>query len=405
MLIVDLVREVRFSIFSNKVRSGLTMLGIVIGIASVIAMVAIGAGAQNSIEAQIQSMGSNLLTVRPNRQGGPGAQVSSGTAQNLTNQDAQAIEDSIENIENVAPYVSGNFRAIAQGNNISSSVMGVLGNYAEVSNLEIETGTFLTDEQNKKMSKVAVIGPDVAAELFENDSALGQKIRINGIDFSIIGVTVAKGAGGMGGSPDETIYVPLTTQQQYLSGSTALSAISIQITEEQLMAEAQVKIENLLLKRHKLESLESADFRVMNQADMVATASSVTGTLTILLGAVAGISLVVGGIGIMNMMLTTVTERTREIGLRKAIGAKKKEISRQFLAEAIALTFIGGILGVSLGWLISFGVKTYAGLETQVSFSSVFLAFGVSALIGIVFGYYPAHRAARLNPIEALRYE
>jgi len=405
MLMLDLVREVRFSIFSNKVRSGLTILGIVIGIASVIAMVAIGTGAQKSIEKQIQSMGSNLLTIRPNRQGSPGAQISSGTAQSLTNQDAQAIKESIENIENVAPYVSGNFRAIAMGNNISSSVMGVLGNYAKVSNLEMETGAFLTDEQNKKMAKVAVIGPDVAAELFGDNPALGQKIRIKGIDFLVIGTTVTKGEGGIGGSPDETIYVPLSTHQQYLSGSVALSAVNVQITEESLMAEAQVKIENLLLKRHKLATMEEADFRVMNQADMVATASSVTGTLTLLLGAVAGISLIVGGIGIMNMMLTTVTERTREIGLRKAIGAKKKEINRQFLAEAITLTFIGEILGVSFGWLISFGVKTYAGLETQVSLSSVFLAFGVSALIGIIFGYYPAHRAARLNPIEALRYE
>lgn len=405
MLTVDLFEEIKASITASKARSSLTILGIVIGIASVIAMVAIGTGAQNSIESRIQSMGSNLLTIRPNRHGGPGEQISSGTAQNLTIEDVQAIKNEIGGIKNIAAYQSGNFRVIAQGNNLNSSIIGTTGSYAEISNLEIEEGFFLTDQQGNKLSKVAVLGPTVVTDIFGDNNALGQKIRINGIDFTVIGVTVAKGEGGFGSSPDESVYIPLNTYQQYLGGNKALSAVNVQVGNENEMDAVQAQIETLLLKRHKLTDLESADFRVMNQADMVATASSITGTLTLLLGAVAGISLVVGGIGIMNMMLTTVTERTREIGLRKAIGAKRGDISRQFLAEAVALTFIGGVLGVGLGWMISFLVKKYAGLETVVSFFSVALAFGVSALIGIIFGYYPARRAAKLNPIEALRYE
>jgi putative ABC transport system permease protein len=257
------------------------------------------------------------------------------------------------------------------------------------------------------MSKVAVLGPSVVEDLFENidiDEVIGKKIKINGIDFSIIGTTIEKGGSGFGSS-DEIIFIPLSTSQQYLSGSEYVSTINIQVIDQNSMDTAQVQVEEILLSEHGIASIDDADFSVMNQSDIIETASSITGVLTMLLGAVAGISLVVGGIGIMNMMLTTVTERTREIGLRKAIGAKKADINKQFLAESIVLTFIGGILGIALGWGISYVVTAMGVLQTEVTWYSVALAFGVSALIGIVFGYYPARQAAKLNPIEALRYE
>ncbi|MDD3607504.1 MAG: ABC transporter permease [Candidatus Moranbacteria bacterium] len=407
MIISDLFFEVKTAILSNKARSGLTMLGIVIGIGSVIAMVAVGKGAQNSIEKSIQSIGSNLIMVRPGISHRPGSPVNEGrgSAQTLSQEDADAIMQKISGIKNVASENSGNFQIIAEGNNTNANVTGTVQSYAEIKNIEIAAGSFLTDQQNKKLSKVAVIGPNVKDDLFGEDlEVVGKKIRINGVSFSIIGITIPKGGTGFGSS-DDAVYVPLETARQYLTGDDYVSMINIQVEEQEMMDTIQGQIENLLLERHGIANANEADFNLMNQADIVETASTVTGTFTTLLGAVAGISLLVGGIGIMNMMLTTVTERTREIGLRKAIGATSHDISKQFLIEAVVLTFIGGLLGVILGWLISFIVKTYAGLETEVTFSAIGLAFGVSALIGIIFGYYPAYRASKLNPIQALRYE
>ncbi len=408
MITSDLYQEVRSAIASNKARSGLTMLGIVIGIGSVIAMLAIGVGAQRSIEESIQSIGSNLLMVRPGRSQGPGTHVSSGrgSAESLIKEDANAIAQ-LELVENVAPEDSGNYQIIASGNNTNTTVTGTSAAYAEVKNIEIETGSFITNQHDSKMSKVVVLGPNIVDDLFEElgvDGVIGKKIRIKGIDFSVIGTTVAKGGGGFGSS-DDVVYIPLSSFQQYLSGDDYLSMINVQVTEQELMSAVQVQVEEILLKQHGIIDIESADFSVINQADIVEVASSVTGALTLLLGAVAGISLVVGGIGIMNMMLTTVTERTREIGLRKAIVAKKSDISKQFLAESIALTFIGGMIGTALGLGVSFAVTATGLLQTEVTLYSIILAFGVAALIGIVFGYYPAKRAAKLNPIEALRYE
>ncbi len=408
MITSDLYQEIVGGLTSNKVRTGLTMLGIVIGIASVIAMLAIGVGAQNSIEESIESVGSNLLTVRPGKSQGPGSQVrgSSGSANSLELSDAEAISG-LSLIENVAPEESGKYQIVINGNNTNSSVAGTNASYLEVRNMEIENGSFITEQHDLKMSKVAVLGPSVVEDLFEDidiDEVIGKKIKINGIDFSIIGTTVEKGGSGFGSS-DEMIFIPLSTSQQYLSGSEYVSTINIQVIDQDSMDTAQVQVEEILLSEHGIASIDDADFSVMNQSDIIETASSITGVLTMLLGAVAGISLVVGGIGIMNMMLTTVTERTREIGLRKAIGAKKADINKQFLAESIVLTFIGGILGVALGWGISYVVTAMGVLQTEVTWYSVVLAFGVSALIGIVFGYYPAQQAAKLNPIEALRYE
>ncbi|MBU6141540.1 ABC transporter permease [Patescibacteria group bacterium] len=402
-----MLQETYAALSANKVRTGLTMLGIVIGISSVIAMISIGQGAQNSIQQSIQSIGSNLILIQPGAQRGPGFQVSSGrgSARSLTQADADAIAQSVPGVAAVAPEVDGRYQVNARGTNTNTSVIGVDPNYPTVRNVEIDTGNFITTQNLTGLSKVAVLGPTTRDDLFgAGADPIGQTIRINNIDFTVIGVTVAKGGTGFG-SQDDRIYIPLTTAQRYLAGNQYLSTISVQAQDTSVMTAVQQQITTLLLQRHAIADPTLADFSIMNQSDIVATASNVTGTLTILLGAVAGISLIVGGIGIMNMMLTTVTERTREIGLRKAVGAKRKDINTQFLMEAVMLTFTGGALGIALGWSISFLIQYFGVLQTQVSLPSILLAFGVSAAIGIVFGYYPARRAAGLNPIEALRYE
>jgi putative ABC transport system permease protein len=407
MTTFDLLKETYTALSSNKVRSGLTMLGIVIGISSVIAMIAIGQGAQGTIQASIQSIGSNLVMVMPGALRGPGFQVSAGrgSARTLTGADAQAIATEIANVQAVAPELSGRYQVTAKGTNTNTSVVGVTATYPLVRNVTIDQGDFITDQNERSLSKVAVLGPTARTDLFgEGTEVVGQAIRINGVIFKVVGITTIKGGSGFG-SQDDLIFIPLSAAQKFLAGDNYVSTISVQAVSAEAMTIIQQDITSLLLTRHNIRDAQLADFNILNQADIVATASSITNTFTILLAAVAGISLLVGGIGIMNMMLTTVTERTREIGLRKAIGAKKRDINLQFLTEAIMLTFIGGAIGVVLGWGISFGI-TYSGLiQTSVSLTSVLLAFGVAAAIGIVFGYYPARRAANLNPIEALRFE
>lgn len=408
MKISDLFEETYSTILSNKARSGLTILGIVIGIGSVIAMISIGQGTQVSIESNIQALGSNLVMITPGAQRGTGVQVSSGrgSAQSLTMSDVEAIQKNITLVENIAPENTGNYQITAKGTNTRTRVVGVTATYPAVKNVEISDGSFISDQNTKSMSKIAVIGPTTRDDLFGADATgvIGQTIRIKGIEFKIIGITESKGGTGFG-SQDDVIYVPLTTAQKFLSGNDYLTTISVQAIDQNSMAEMQSEITSLLLERHHIDDPTLADFSIMNQADIAASASSISDTLTILLGSIAGISLIVGGIGIMNMMLTTVTERTREIGLRKSIGAKRKDITFQFLSEAVMLTFLGGIFGVVLGWILSLGVSKFGGITTKISLFSVLLAFGTSALIGILFGYYPAKRAAKLNPIEALRYE
>lgn len=403
----DLIEETYSALMANKARSGLTILGIVIGIGSVIAMIAIGQGSKNAIESSIQSLGSNLIVVMPGMQKGVGEQVSQGrgSAQTLTKEDADAIAKEVSLAKGVAPELSGRYQITAKGLNTNTSVIGTTSAYPGIRNVEISDGSFISEQNVDSMSKVAVLGPTTRDDLFGVDSSpIGETIRIKNINFKIVGITKAKGGSGFN-NQDDAIYVPISTAQQFLAGNDKVSAISVQASDEKSMTEMQNEITNLLLARHNISDLAMADFSTMNQADIVAAASSVTNTFTTLLGSVAAISLIVGGIGIMNMMLTTVTERTREIGLRKAIGAQKKDINLQFLTESITLTFIGGVSGVIVGWLISFGVYKFTGIATEVSLSSVLLAFGVSAAIGIIFGYYPARRAAELNPIEALRYE
>lgn len=407
MTVQDLFEETYSSLTVNKVRSGLTILGIVIGIGSVIAMVSIGQGAQGSIESSIQSIGSNLLLVMPGVQRGPGYQVSSGrgSAQTLTQEDADAIMKRIALAKGVAPEISGRYQVVARGTNTNTQIVGTVQSYLHVRNAEIELGSFITDQNVLNLSRVAVLGPTVRDDLFgEGENPVGDTVKIKGLDFRVIGVMKSKGGTGFG-SQDDMIFVPLKTAQKLLAGSDHVTTISIQVQDQDSMTIAQEEVTNLLLDRHRISDPTLADFTVLNQADIVATASSITGTFTVLLAAIAGISLLVGGIGIMNMMLTTVTERTREIGLRKAIGAKRKDISVQFLAESVMLTFSGGVVGVMFGWFASLAVTQFTGIATQISLSSVLLAFGVSAVIGIAFGYYPARRASGLNPIEALRYE
>ncbi len=403
----DIVKESVGALAVNKTRSLLTMLGIVIGIGSVIGMVALGQGAQNTIQANIQSIGSNLLIVRPGSQQGPGNPLRGGvgSATTLTLDDAEAIEEQVQGISGVAPEVSSRQQVTARGTNTNTSITGVTEIYSAVRNIAVTEGVFISSQHLSRAAKVAILGPTVRTDLFgEGVDVLGQKVRINKTDYTIIGVTVAKGGGGFGSS-DDAIYIPLTTAQRYLTGNDKVSVINVAAAEAGSMTTIQADITTVLLDTHHINDPASADFSVFNQADIVATASSITQTFTILLGAVAGISLLVGGIGIMNMMLTSVTERTREIGLRKAIGAKNKDISRQFLLEAVLLTLVGGILGILLGWSIALIANKLANIAASVSLFSIMLAVSVSTIIGIVFGYYPARKAAHLNPIDALRYE
>lgn len=406
MLFVDLLEEIYTSLTSNKSRSGLTILGIVIGIASVITMISIGQGSTAAIQSNIESLGSNLLVISPGSQKSFGSMVrSSSSSTTLTMDDAEAIASSIKNINHVASVISAREQIVYKGNNTNVSVYGINSEYQSVKSLEVATGSFFTDTQVEDSAKVAVLGPTTSETLFGEDvDPTGMKIKINGIQFTVIGVTESKGGSGMSNA-DDIIYIPITVAEHYLTGSSSLSSINVEVSDSKYMDQVEEDIQTLLLSRHGIKDVDSADFSIMNQADLMDTMSSISGTLTLLLGAIAGISLLVGGIGIMNMMLTTVTERTREIGLRKSLGARSRDINIQFLLESISLTFIGGIVGIILGLIASYLVSKFGGTTTVVTVSSVLLSFFVSAGIGIVFGYYPAQRASKLNPIEALRYE
>jgi putative ABC transport system permease protein len=407
MIFSDLFEETFFSLASNKSRSALTILGIVIGIASVIAMISVGQGASKGITDRIQSLGTNLLVVTPGsqRQAGNIVRGGMGSSQTLTVDDADAIRSEITDIDVVSPTVSSRKQITVKGQNTNTSIYGIDTNYFTIKSIEAELGVLITDAQVKSRSKVAVIGPTTRDDLFGADTdPTGQKMKIGSQEYLIIGVTKAKGGTGMGSS-DDLVYIPLTTAQQYISGNQSVSNINIQVSSADMMTVVQEQIQALLLQRHRITDTTKADFTIMNQTDMMETMSSVGDTLTMLLAAIAGISLIVGGIGIMNMMLTTVTERTREIGLRKSLGATKNDISSQFLAESATLTFIGGIIGIIVGWAAALLISKLGSTTTVVTSWSVFLSVGISALVGIVFGYYPSRRAAKLDPIEALRYQ
>lgn len=392
----------------NKTRTGLAILGIVIGIGSVIALISLGQASQQAVQSQIQSLGSNLLTVQPgsvSQEGG--VRGAAGGRTTLTWDDAKeiAVSSQVTTISKVSPEFSNRAQIIAGGNNTNTRVVGVAPVYAEVHKVAISSGNFITQNDVDGMTKVAVLGPQVVTDLFgDQANPIGQTIRVNGQMLTTIGITESKGGSGFM-NQDDVIYVPLSTAQKQLFGVNYLTSIALEAKSSDVMVSAQDEVGYLLLARHKLSDPTKADFSIMSQQDILNIASSTIGTFTALLSGIAAISLLVGGIGIMNIMLVTVTERTREIGLRKALGAKKNVITAQFLTEAIILTFSGGVIGTILGVVASYFISDFMNFPFIISPSSIVLAFAVSAGVGIIFGWYPAQRAARLQPIEALRYE
>lgn len=405
--ILELIKESIGTLSLNKLRTGLAILGIVIGIGSVITLVSLGQATQQAIQQQIQSLGSNLLSVTPGSQTTGAVRGAAGSATTLTNADATAMQTSpqVTDVANVAPVYSSRAQIIAGSNNANASVLGVTPEYALASNITMDSGSFISAADVTTLRKVAVLGPQIAATLFPDGSnPIGHMIRVSNTPVLVVGITVSKGGTGFL-NQDNNVYVPLTTAQQILFGVTHLTSISVQVKSPDLMTDAENQIGYLLLARHKLTSPSQADFSILSQADILSAATATTGTFTTLLSGIAAISLLVGGIGIMNIMLVSVTERTREIGLRKALGAKKRVIVLQFLIESILLTFIGGVFGIALGIGASYAYSALTSSLFVVSFPSILLAFLVSAGIGILFGWYPAKRASTLQPIEALRYE
>jgi putative ABC transport system permease protein len=408
MKIKDLLAETFLSLTANKARSFLTILGIVVGIASVITMVALGQGTSASIESSISSMGANLLTISPggssSRMAVGGFGQSANTA-SLTLKDVSAIESQVADVKAVAPVISSSATASHDASNTSVTTYGTTTDYQTVRSLSIQTGSWFTTTQQDNGMRVAVLGPTTAETLFGSVAdAIGEQFRLGGQQFTVVGVTVAKG--GTSSSSDDAIYIPMITMERYISGLTSgLSTIYVEASSQSVMDTVDSSITDLLLARHKIADSTQADFSIMSQSDLSSTLTSTTETLTILLGSVAGISLLVGGIGIMNMMLTSVTERIREIGLRMSIGATPGDLTLQFLFEAVTLTLIGGLIGIAVGWGISLAISTFSSYAAEVNMSSVLLAVGVSTTIGVIFGFYPARRAAKLDPIEALRYQ
>jgi len=402
MLFWTMVKAALQSLIAHKLRSFLAMLGIIIGVGAVISMLAIGAGAQRQVLDRISAMGTNLLIVRPGQKGVRG--VASGLQQTLTLDDARAILDRVSGILQLAPVVRGNAQIKYLNRNTSTSVIGSGVPYLEIRGFEIERGRGFTEMEAERMARVAVLGPTTARDLFGESDPLGEYIKIKGINFLVIGVLKSKGDQGYFNADDQVI-VPYLTAMKQLFGLTRIHEVDIQAEEGADLSAVQADMAAVLRRRHRTQEAAPDDFDVRNQADIIETASSVTQTFTFLLGGIASISLLVGGIGIMNIMLVTVTERTREIGIRKAIGAKDRDILSQFLVEAILMSGVGGLIGAGAGIGAAEVLKSTTQFVTLVEPQNILLAISFAAGVGIFFGYYPARRAAQLNPIEALRYE
>ena len=390
---------------ANKGRSVLTTLGIIIGVAAVIAIVALGEGASASVSSQLAGLGTNLLTIMPGSTRSGGAAAGAGSATSLKADDADAISQKIQGLSGVSPVVSGNAQVIFGSQNWSTRVQGVTAAYLTINDWTIAQGSAFTDQDNTNASNVAVLGQTVASNLFPNgQSPIGQLVRIRNVPFTVVGVLASKGSSGFG-DQDDTIMIPFRTGQVRLFGSSSINQIVVQVADATQISSVNTQIQALLRQRHQLQSSAADDFTIRNNSDIISRVSGVSDTLTTLLGGVAAVSLVVGGIGIMNIMLVSVTERTREIGIRLAIGAQPRDVMFQFLVEAVVLSVLGGIVGILIGAGVAVLLPVVAGWATVVPWNAIVLAFGVSAAIGMFFGIYPARKASQLDPIVALRYE